>query len=46
MIVYFATEEITGISTDMTGDRARKIIEDCLATIRPDVDVEIAFFWG
>lgn len=44
--IFCNQKKITGISTDMTGDKAREIIEDCLATIKPDVDVEIAFFGG
>lgn len=44
--IFCNQTKITGISTDMTGDKAREIIEDCLATIKPDVDVEIAFFGG
>ena len=44
--IFCNQKKITGISTDMTGDRAREIINDCLATIKADVDVEIAFFGG
>ena len=44
--IFCNQKKITGISTDMTGDKAREIIEDCLATIKPDADVEIAFFGG
>ena len=44
--IFCNQKKITGISTDMTGDKARDIIEDCLATIKPGLDVEIAFFGG
>nr|WP_314277374.1 radical SAM protein [uncultured Peptostreptococcus sp.] len=44
--IFCNQKKITGISTDMTGDKAREIIEDCLLTIKPDTYVEIAFFGG
>lgn len=39
-------KKITGVSTDVTSEDARNIIEECLETIDKDADVEIAFFGG
>nr|WP_235675329.1 hypothetical protein [Clostridioides difficile] len=47
MIAYFVIKKkITGVSTDVTSEDARNIIEECLETIDKDADVEIAFFGG
>ncbi len=43
MIAYFVIKKITGVSTDVTSEDARNIIEECLETIDKDADVEIAF---
>ncbi len=43
--VFCDQRQIAGES-DMTPDRARAQIESCLATLRPDVRAEIAFFGG
>lgn len=42
----FCNQKITGVSTDVTSEDARNIIEECLETIDKDADVEIAFFGG
>ena len=44
--IFCNQKRITGVSTDMTSDDARKIIEEYLPTIDKDALVEIAFFGG
>ncbi|WP_317316195.1 elongator complex protein 3 [Peptostreptococcus russellii] len=44
--IFCNQKKITGVSTDMTGEKARNIIEDSLKTIDRDAEVEIAFFGG
>lgn len=44
--IFCNQKKITGVSTDMTGEAAREIIEDSLKTIDSDAQVEIAFFGG
>ena len=42
--VFCNQKKITGISTDMTAERTRSIIEESLKTIQNDTNIEIAFF--
>lgn len=44
--VFCNQKKITGISTDMTAERTRSIIEESLKTIQNDTNIEIAFFGG
>lgn len=44
--IFCNQKKITGVSTDVTSEDARQIIEECLETIDKDADVEIAFFGG
>ncbi|MCC0644046.1 MULTISPECIES: elongator complex protein 3 [unclassified Clostridioides] len=44
--IFCNQKKITGVSTDVTSEDARNIIEECLKTIDKDADVEIAFFGG
>ncbi len=44
--IFCNQKKITGVSTDMTGEKARKIIEESLKTIDSNSEVEIAFFGG
>ncbi len=44
--IFCNQKRITGVSTDMTSDDARRIIEEYLPTIDKDALVEIAFFGG
>ncbi|HBG5345935.1 TPA: radical SAM protein [Clostridioides difficile] len=44
--IFCNQKKITGVSTDVTSEDARNIIEECLETIDKDEDVEIAFFGG
>lgn len=44
--IFCNQTRITGLSTDMTSQKARIIIEEALKTIKPQADVEIAFFGG
>ncbi|HHQ5527729.1 TPA: elongator complex protein 3 [Clostridioides difficile] len=44
--IFCNQKKITGVSTDVTSEDARNIIEECLETIDKDADVEIAFFGG
>ncbi len=45
-IVYFVTKKITGVSTEVTSEDVRNIIEEYLPTIDNDASVEVAFFGG
>lgn len=44
--IFCNQKKITGVSTEVTAEDARNIIEECLETIDEDTDVEIAFFGG
>ena len=44
--IFCNQKKITGVSTEVTAEDARNIIEECLETIDKDTDVEIAFFGG
>lgn len=44
--IFCNQTRITGLSTDMTGQKARIIVEEALKTIDDDAMVEIAFFGG
>ena len=44
--IFCNQKKITGVSTDVTSEDARNIIEECLENIDKDADVEIAFFGG
>ncbi|HGM1478659.1 TPA: elongator complex protein 3 [Clostridioides difficile] len=44
--IFCNQKKITGVSTDVTSEDARNIIEECLETIDKDADIEIAFFGG
>lgn len=44
--IFCNQKKITGVSTDVTSEDARNIIEECLETIDKDADVEIVFFGG
>ncbi|WP_334309586.1 elongator complex protein 3 [Peptostreptococcus sp.] len=44
--IFCNQQKITGVSTDMTGEKAREIIEESLKTIDMDAEIEIAFFGG
>lgn len=44
--IFCNQKKITGVSTDMTGEKARAIIEENLKTISSEAEVEIAFFGG
>lgn len=44
--IFCNQTKITGVSTTMTGEVARKIIEEALETIPSGTDIEIAFFGG
>lgn len=44
--IFCNQKKITGVSTEVTAEDARNIIEECLKTIDKDTDVEIAFFGG
>ena len=44
--IFCNQKKITGVSTDVTKEEARNIIEEYLPTISKDASVEIAFFGG
>lgn len=44
--IFCNQKKITGVSTDITSDDVRKIVNEYLETIDKDCDVEIAFFGG
>lgn len=44
--IFCNQKKITGVSTEVTSEEARNIIEEYLPTIPKDADVEIAFFGG
>jgi histone acetyltransferase (RNA polymerase elongator complex component) len=44
--IFCNQKKITGVSTDITSDDVRNIIEEYLATIDKDASIEIAFFGG
>lgn len=44
--IFCNQKKITGVSTDVTSEDARRIIEEYLPTIDKDASVEIAFFGG
>lgn len=44
--IFCNQKKITGVSTDVTSEDARSIIEKYLPTIDKDAEVEIAFFGG
>ena len=44
--IFCNQKKITGVSTDVTKEEARNIIEEYLPTIPKDASVEIAFFGG
>lgn len=44
--IFCNQKKITGVSTEVTSEEARNIIEEYLPTIQKDADVEIAFFGG
>ncbi|MPM82560.1 hypothetical protein SDC9_129621 [bioreactor metagenome] len=44
--IFCNQKKITGVSTDVTSEEARNIIEEYLPTIPKDASVEIAFFGG
>lgn len=44
--IFCNQKKITGVSTEVTADDARNIIEECLKTIDKDTNIEIAFFGG
>ena len=45
-MIFCNQKKITGVSTEVTAQDARNIIEECLETIDKDTNVEIAFFGG
>lgn len=44
--IFCNQKKITGVSTDMTGQKVREIIEESLKTIDNYAEIEIAFFGG
>ncbi|MGL6107438.1 elongator complex protein 3 [Romboutsia sp.] len=44
--IFCNQKKITGVSTDITSDDVRNIIEECLPTIDKDASIEVAFFGG
>ena len=44
--IFCNQKKITGVSTDITSDDVRNIIEEYLKTIDKDASVEVAFFGG
>ena len=44
--IFCNQKKITGVSTDITSEDARNIIEEYLTTIDKDASVEVAFFGG
>lgn len=44
--IFCNQKKITGVSTEVTSEEARNIIEEYLPTIAKDASVEIAFFGG
>lgn len=44
--IFCNQKKITGVSTDVTSEETRNIIEEYLPTIPEDANVEIAFFGG
>lgn len=44
--IFCNQKKITGVSTDMTSDDVRNIVDEYLTTIDKDAQVEIAFFGG
>lgn len=44
--VFCSQKKITGITQNVTGETARKIIDDYLQAVRPSGNVEISFFGG
>lgn len=44
--IFCNQKKITGVSTDMTSNDVRNIVEEYLTTIDKDASVEIAFFGG
>lgn len=44
--IFCNQKKITGVSTDVTSDDVRNIVEEYLTTIDKDASVEIAFFGG
>ena len=44
--IFCNQKKITGVSTDITGNDVRNIIEEYLITIDKDASIEIAFFGG
>lgn len=44
--IFCNQKKITGVSTDITSDDVRNIVEEYLTTIDKDASVEIAFFGG
>ncbi|WP_101772751.1 elongator complex protein 3 [Peptostreptococcus faecalis] len=44
--IFCNQKKITGISTDMTDEKSREIIEEALETIEDNTNIEIAFFGG
>lgn len=44
--IFCNQKKITGVSTDITSDDVRNIIEEYLTTIDKDASIEIAFFGG
>lgn len=44
--IFCNQKKITGVSTDVTGEDVRNIIEEYLTTIDKDASVEVAFFGG
>ena len=44
--IFCNQKKITGVSTEVTSEEARNIIEEYLPTIPKDANVEIAFFGG
>ncbi|MBC8631117.1 radical SAM protein [[Eubacterium] tenue] len=44
--IFCNQKKITGVSTDITSDDVRRIIEEYLTTIDKDASIEIAFFGG
>ncbi|MBS5786405.1 MAG: radical SAM protein [Clostridioides difficile] len=44
--IFCNQKKITGVSTDVTEETAKSVIEDCLEYIDRDSSIEIAFFGG
>ena len=44
--IFCNQKKITGVSTDMTSEDVRNIVDEYLTTIDKDASVEIAFFGG